>query len=79
MATLAVTAPVAGFTGTRAGVAFRAGQGEVDADNASALAYFDRHGFAVNTPATPTKRGRSSAAPDEPVPTPPIEGDPPDA
>ena len=51
MATRTISAPDPGFTGTRAGVVFRDGRGEVDADNAAALAYFARHGYPVDTPA----------------------------
>lgn len=64
MATVTVAAPDPGFTGTRAGVTFQDGRGEVDADNASALAYFARHGYAVDVAATPSQkepRGRAAA------------------
>lgn len=40
-----VTAPVADYTGTVAGVAFEGGVGETTDDNA--LAYFRRHGYDV--------------------------------
>jgi hypothetical protein len=56
MAAISITAPNPGFTGTRAGVAFEDGRGEVDADDAVALAYFARHGYAIGTlPAAPRK------------------------
>ena len=61
MATIAVIAPDPRFTGTRAGVPFQDGRGEVEADNASALAYFARHGYALDEPAAPAKRGRTPA------------------
>lgn len=83
MATLAIGTPDPGFSGTRAGVVFRDGRGEVDADNAAALAYFARHGYAVDVPSTPTKkepRARAAAAPvDDTAAIPTIEGEPPDA
>jgi hypothetical protein len=60
MATRTITTPDPGFSGTRAGVVFRDGQGEVDTDNAPALAYFARHGYPVDTP-SPARRGRSTA------------------
>lgn len=69
MATHTIGTPDPGFTGTRAGVVFRDGRGEVDADNAGALAYFARHGYAIDVPSTPTKkelRARAAAAPAEP-------------
>ena len=56
MATRTISTPDPGFTGTRAGVVFRDGRGEVEADNASALAYFARHGYAVDTPPPATKK-----------------------
>ena len=62
MATRRISTPDEGFSGTRAGVVFRDGQGEVDADDASALAYFARHGYPVDTPArSPSRRGRATA------------------
>jgi hypothetical protein len=61
MATIAVTAPTPAFTGERAGVTFQDGRGEVEADNASALAYFARHGYVLDEPAAPAKRGRTPA------------------
>lgn len=60
MATIAVSAPDPGFTGTRASVTFTDGRGEVEVDDASALAYFERHGYALDEPAKPAKRGRGS-------------------
>ena len=60
MATRTISTPDPGFSGTRAGVVFREGRGEVDTDNAPALAYFARHGYPVDTP-SPTRRGRASA------------------
>ncbi len=57
MATRTISTPDPGFTGTRAGVVFRDGRGEVEADDASALAYFARHGYPVDTPA-PARRGK---------------------
>jgi hypothetical protein len=83
MTTRAVNAPDPGFAGARAGVVFRDGRGEVDADDAAALAYFERHGYAVDTTSPPTKReprGRAAAAParDDAV-NPTTEGEPPDA
>ena len=50
MATRTISTPDPGFTGTRAGVVFRDGRGEVEADDASALAYFARHGYPVDSP-----------------------------
>ena len=62
MATRRISTPDAGFSGTRAGVVFRDGRGEVDADDASALAYFARHGYPVDTPPpSPSRRGRATA------------------
>ena len=60
MATRTIASPDPDFSGTRAGVVFRDGLGEVDADNASALAYFARHGYPVDTP-SPARRGRTKA------------------
>ena len=60
MATRTITTPDPGFSGTRAGVVFRDGRGEVDGDNAPALAYFARHGYPVDTP-SPARRGRPTA------------------
>lgn len=83
MATRTISTPDGGFSGTRAGVVFRDGRGEVDADDAAALAYFARHGYPVDTPAPPTKkepRGRAAATPaDGDAATPASEGEPPDA
>jgi hypothetical protein len=71
MATRTISTPDPGFSGTRAGVVFRDGQGEVDASDAPALAYFARHGYPVDTP-SPARRGRAKAraaetAAEEPV------------
>lgn len=67
MVTRTITSPDPGFSGTRAGVVFRDGRGEVDADNGPALAYFERHGYPVDTP-PPAKRGRPTAkAPEAPA------------
>ena len=60
MTTRTITTPDPGFSGTRAGVVFREGRGEVDADDASALAYFARHGYPVDTP-SPARRGKPTA------------------
>ena len=60
MTTRTVTAPDPGFAGARAGVVFRDGRGEVNTDDAPALAYFARHGYAVDTP-PPARRGRPAA------------------
>jgi hypothetical protein len=57
MATRTIAAPDPRFSGTRAGVVFRDGRGEVDAGDAAALAYFARHGYPVDTPAL-ARRGR---------------------
>lgn len=77
MATRTISTPDAGFSGTRAGVVFRDGRGEVEADDASALAYFARHGYPVDTP-SPARRGRPTAkaaeAPVEAEPEPEPEG-----
>lgn len=83
MATRTISTPDPGFSGTRAGVVFREGRGEVDADDASALAYFARHGYPVDTPPPSTKkepRGRAAATPsDSDAATPASEGEPPSA
>ena len=83
MATHTIGTPDPGFTGTRAGVVFRDGRGEVDADNAPALAYFARHGYAIDAPSTPTKkepRARAAAAPaDDDAAIPTTEGERSDA
>lgn len=65
MATIVINAPDPGFTGTRAGVDFQDGRGEVEADNASALAYFARHGYTLDEPSAPAKKNRR-ARPVEP-------------
>ena len=82
MASRTISTPDPGFSGTRAGVVFREGRGEVDADDAPALAYFARHGYPVDTPAPPAKkepRGRAAAPSDSDAATPASEGEPPDA
>jgi hypothetical protein len=74
-----VTAPAPDFTGTRAGVSFRDGRGEVDADNVAALAYFARHGYAIEPHSTPTKkeaRGRAAVPADDVASTSRTEGEP---
>ena len=79
MTTRRISTPDPGFTGTRAGVVFRDGRGEVDADNAPALAYFARHGYAIDAPSTPTKkeaRGRAAGPADDVASTPTTEGEP---
>ncbi len=73
-----VTAPVPSFSGTRAGVSFRDGRGEVDPDNASALAYFARHGYAIDAPSPSTKkeaRGRAAIPADDVASTHTTEGE----
>lgn len=73
-----VTAPAPGFTGTRAGVSFRDGRGEVDADNAAALAYFARHGYSIEPPPTSPKketRGRTVVPADDVASTSTTEGE----
>ena len=62
MATRRISAPDPGFSGTRAGVVFRDGRGEVDAADASALAYFARHGYPVDTASPSPSRGGRAAA-----------------
>jgi hypothetical protein len=80
MATRRISTPDPGFSGTRAGVVFREGRGEVDADDASALAYFARHGYPVDTPTPSARRGRASAkAAAEQDVAPTDEGNAPDA
>lgn len=76
MANVIVTAPTPAFGGTRAGVTFRDGRGEVEAGNAVALAYFARHGYAVE-PAKAPKKERPASVP--PAVTDDTEGVPPDA
>lgn len=53
-ATVTVYAPVAGFTGVVAGVAFASGSAQVERGT-SALGYFRRHGYGIGSPidATP--------------------------
>jgi hypothetical protein len=82
MATVAVTAPDPGFTGTRAGVTFHDGRGEVETDNAGALAYFARHGYAVDAPSIAAKKGpraRAAEAADTDAAIPTDEGERSDA
>lgn len=79
MATVTVTAPDPGFTGSRAGVEFDDGRGEVDADNASALAYFARHGYAVETRSIPKTNERASGAAAKSAANTSTEGEPSDA
>ena len=43
-----ITSPVKGYTGTRVGIAFANGVAETD--NASAIAYFRRHGYGIEMP-----------------------------
>jgi hypothetical protein len=74
-----VTAPAPSFTGTRAGVSFRDGRGEVDADNAAALAYFARHGYSIEPHSIPTKkeaRGRAAVPVDDVASTPTTKEEP---
>ena len=62
MATRTIATPDPGFSGTRAGVVFRDGRGEVDEGDTGALAYFARHGYPVDTPSpSPSRRGRATA------------------
>lgn len=79
MASVTVTAPDPGFTGIRAGVEFEDGRGEVDADNASALAYFARHGYAVETRSIPAKKERASTPAERAAARTSTEGEPSDA
>lgn len=58
-----VTTPVAGFTGTVAGVEFTNGKGTTS--SAPALAYFRRHGYTVTEPAKKTPK--KPAEPDTPT------------
>ena len=78
MAARTIAAPDPGFSGTRAGVVFRDGVAVVDSGDASALAYFARHGYPVDTPA-PARRGRAKAKAAEravEADEPPVEADP---
>jgi hypothetical protein len=77
MTTRTVTAPDPGFAGARAGVVFREGVAVVDADDAAALAYFARHGYAVDTP-SPARRGRPTAKAPEAEAAEPPDPDPAD-
>lgn len=74
MATRTIATPDPGFSGTRAGVVFRDGRGEVNAGDAAALAYFARHGYPVDTPA-PARRGRGKAKAVEPQDDAPASSD----
>lgn len=56
----AVKTPVEGYTGTVAGVAFDDGVGETD--DPRALAYFERHGYTVETAPKRTTRKTSATA-----------------
>ena len=66
MTTRTVTAPDPGFAGARAGVVVPRRRGEVEADDASALAYFARHGYAVDTPPPATKKEPRARAAETP-------------
>ena len=77
MTTRTVNAPDPGFGGARAGVVFRDGRGDVDTDDAPALAYFERHGYAVDTP-SPSRRGRPTAKASEAEVAEPADPDPAD-
>jgi hypothetical protein len=83
MATHTIGTPDPAFSGVRAGVVFRNGRGDVDADNAPALAYFARHGYAIDAPSTPPKkelRARAAATPaHDDAASPTTEGERPDA
>jgi hypothetical protein len=70
--TMRITAPVEGFTGTVANVEFVGGVGETE--NANAVAYFVRHGYAVEggeaaAPKPPAKprSAKKAAAPKPPA------------
>ena len=65
MATRTITSPDPGFSGSRAGVPFRDGRAEVDADDAGALAYFERHGYAVDSPRSPATKKEPRTRPAE--------------
>jgi hypothetical protein len=68
MAARTIAAPDPGYSGIRAGVPFRDGRAEVDADDAGALAYFERHGYAVDLPRSPaTKKEPRARAAETPV------------
>lgn len=67
MATIVVTSPAPGYTGTRASVTFQNGRAEVEADNAPALAYFARHGYAVDTPPPAAKKEPRARAAETPA------------
>ena len=74
MAARTISTPDPGFSGTRAGVVFRDGVAVVDADNATALAYFARHGYPVDT-SSPTRRGRATARAAEPAAEDPVSAE----
>ena len=79
MATRTIRTPDPGFSGTRAGVIFRDGRGEVDPDDAAALAYFARHGYAIGAPSPSAKkeaRGRAAVPADDVASTSRTEGEP---
>lgn len=75
-----ITAPVKTASGTVAGVRLVDGVGELLADQASALAYFRRHGYGVepiveDEPAGPAEPVQEdSATPDGGTPTSPVKG-----
>lgn len=57
-----ITTPVEGFTGVVVGVHFKDGAGETD--NASAIQYFERHGYTVTAgedPAPLTQPAKSAS------------------
>lgn len=56
MTRLTIAAPDGSFSGSRAGVVFRDGRGEVDASDTLALAYFARHGYAIDTAPSLTRK-----------------------
>ncbi|AZG43450.1 hypothetical protein [Gordonia insulae] len=62
MAAAKVRTPVEKYNGTVAGVEFVDGVGETDDPNA--LAYFDRHGYTVETPKRAAAR-KPAAKPSE--------------
>jgi hypothetical protein len=79
MASRTIATPEPGFSGTRAGVAFRDGVAVVDSGDTSALAYFARHGYPVDTAPAPARRGRPKAKAAERVAEadePPVGADP---
>jgi hypothetical protein len=48
VATVTVTAPVAGYTGHVIGIEFKSGRATVDRSELDALAYFRRHGYGLS-------------------------------